>query len=388
MIRWSSRSDNAEGPRNEIAVAIERRRAASLPLIDLTLSNPTEAGLHYATGLFAHTADAISYQPDALGLRSARQTIAAHMHDLGVPADPDRMLLTASTSEAYGFLFKLLCDPGDEVLVPAPSYPLFDHLARLEAVTPVSYPLLPADDFRIDLGALRQRITERTRAIVIVSPNNPTGSMIKHEELQALGDLGLPVISDEVFGAFLFTPSALSARTALYVTDTLVFSLFGLSKLVGLPQMKLAWTCINGPDALVQQSLRRLELLADTYLSVATPVQLQVERLFSLGTNVRGQIRDRTRHNLTTLQTLARTCPAISVLTPEAGWCVVVRLPSTRSEEQWALGLIERSGVIVHPGYFYDFADEAYVVLSLLPPADVFMRGVTLLCEHVNEVLT
>jgi aspartate/methionine/tyrosine aminotransferase len=297
------------------------------------------------------------------------------------------MLLTASTSEAYGFLFKLLCNPGDEVLVPAPSYPLFDHLARLESVTPVSYPLLVADDFRIDLDALRQRVTDRTRAIVIVSPNNPTGSFIQQSELVALAKLGLPIISDEVFGEFSFTRLADSARTALTVSDTVVFSLFGLSKLVGLPQMKLAWTCINGPDALVSQAMRRLELIADTYLSVATPVQLQVDRLLSLGASVREQIRQRTHENLDALRSSTRSCPSITVLTPEAGWSVVLRLPSTRTEEQWVLGLIG-AGVYVHPGHFYDFANEAYVVLSLLPEPVLFVRGVALLSEHVNHAFT
>jgi len=352
-------------------------------LIDLTLSNPTRAGFRYPAELFEPAADARAYAADALGLFSAREAIAGHMRTLGVPADADRMLLTASTSEAYGFLFKLLCDPGDEVLVPAPSYPLFDHLARLESVTPVNYALLAADEFRIDVDALRSRITERTRAIVIVSPNNPTGSVVKRDELHALASLGLPIISDEVFGEFRFAPSTESAHTALTVTDTLVFSLFGLSKLVGLPQMKLAWTCINGPDALVRQAIKRLELIADTYLSVATPVQLQVERLLSRGGSVRGQIRDRTRRNLTALQTLVRACPSITVLTPEAGWTAVLRLPSTLSEEQWVLSLID-AGVYVHPGHFYDFANEAYVVLSLLAEPDAFARGVETLCARVG----
>lgn len=355
-------------------------------MIDLTLSNPTRAGFTYPPEIFAVAEHGQAYEPDALGLRSARDVIATHMNVLGIACSSQRMLLTASTSEAYGFLFKLLCDPGDEVLVPAPSYPLFEHLARLESVAPITYPLLLADDFRIDFDALRERVTERTRAIVIVSPNNPTGSLVKESELKALATLGLPIISDEVFGEFLFSPLPDTARTAQHFGDTastLVFSLFGLSKLVGLPQMKLGWTCINGPAALVEQARTRLELIADTYLSVATPVQLQAAKLLSLGASVRDQVRTRTQQNLTTLRTLARECPALTVMTPEGGWTVVVRLPSTQSEEQWVLGLID-AGVYVHPGHFYDFEQEAFLVLSLLPEPEVFARGVALLCAHVG----
>lgn len=386
MIHWSSRSNHAESARNAIAAAIETRQNAGLALLDLTLSNPTQAGFAYPWELFAAPPNAARYRPESLGLTSARNAIASHMQTLGVPADATRMLLTTSTSEAYGFLFKLLCDPGDNVLVPTPSYPLFEHLARLESVSTVGYPLLHADGFAIDVHALRQRINERTRAIVIVSPNNPTGSIITTAELKQLATLGLPIVSDEVFGEFPLHPASGSARTALDTPDALVFSLFGLSKLVGLPQLKLAWTCVSGPDVLVEQALKRLELIADTYLSVATPVQLSVERLLSRGSEVRALIRDRTRHNLQALQHHARHCPALSVLSPAGGWCVVLRVPATQSEEQWVLSLID-AGVLVHPGHFYDFDREAFLVLSLLPEPEHFQHGVELLCAHVNTQL-
>ncbi len=383
QVKWSTRSDGADGPHNAIARAVVARRAAGEPLIDLTLSNPTQAGFAYPWELFAAPAHAARYQPESLGLTGTRNIIAAHMRALGVPADAQRMMLTASTSEAYAFLFKLLCDPGDQVLVPTPSYPLFEHLARLESVDTRTYPLLSADNFAIDVHALRERINGHTRAIVIVSPNNPTGSIVTTAELRQLATLGVPIISDEVFGEFPLQPSPDASRTALGTPDALVFSLFGLSKLVGLPQMKLAWTCVSGPDAQVETALARLELIADTYLSVSTPVQLSIERLLDRGEGVRAQISERTRQNLQTLRDVARSCPALSVLSPEAGWCVVVRLPTTHSEEQWVIDLIA-AGVLVHPGHFYDFQHEAFLVLSLLPEPSAFREGIERLCGHVN----
>lgn len=386
VTRWSERSDASDLPLNAIAEAIVARRSQGLPLDDLTLSNPTRAGIEYPETLFAHQAGASEYAPESLGLLQTREQIASHMRDLGVACDAPRMLLTASTSEAYGFVFKLLCNPGDEVLVPAPSYPLFEHLARMESVNAVSYPLLLEDEFRLDLEQVRARITERTRAIVVVSPNNPTGSMLRTDELSALARLGLPIVSDEVFGEFLLRPARDHARTALDTPDALVFSLFGLSKLVGLPQAKLAWTCVSGPEADVTEAMQRLAWIADTYLSVSTQVQLNAPRLLSLGASVRQQIRERTTYNLNTLERLSHDCPSITVLAPQGGWSVVIRVPATQSEEAWVLQLVD-AGVLVHPGHFYDFDREAFLVLSLLPDVATFERGVRRICDCVNGTL-
>lgn len=388
VTRWSERSDASNLPPNAIAGAITARRSRGLTLHDLTLSNPTRAGFDYPPELFVNQDGASEYAPESLGLLRTREQIAAHMRELGVGCEASRMLLTASTSEAYGFVFKLLCNPGDEVLVPAPSYPLFEHLARLESVNAVTYPLVLEDEFRIDLEQLRACITDRTRAIVVVSPNNPTGSMLRSDELAALAKLGLPIISDEVFGEYLLRPTPDRARTAIHSGDTqdvLVFSLFGLSKLVALPQAKLAWTCVSGPAAQVPDAMQRLEWIADTYLSVSTQVQVNAEHLLILGASVRGQIQRRIAHNLATLERVSRDCPSLSVLAPQGGWSVVVRVPATQSEEAWVLQLID-AGVLVHPGHFYDFDREAFLVLSLLPEAATFETAVRCLCACVNAV--
>jgi alanine-synthesizing transaminase len=276
-------------------------------------------------------------------------------------------VITASTSEAYAYLFKLLCNPGDEVLVPRPSYPLFDFLASLESVQVRQYPLFYQDAWHIDLHALRQAVTPRTRAIVLVNPNNPTGSYLKRLELEVLVELGLPIISDEVFSEYSFEEESDRITTLADTDRVLTFSLSGLSKLCGLPQMKLGWMVVNGPARESAEAMARLELIADTFLSVGTPVQVALPSLLKAGASVRRQIQERTRANLALVKKHA--------LHVEGGWYAILRVPRVRTEEEWVLHLLEHHDVLVQPGFFYDFESEAFLVLSLLTREDTFREG-------------
>jgi aspartate/methionine/tyrosine aminotransferase len=300
----------------------------------------------------------------------------------GVRLGPERVVLTASTSEAYGFAFKLLADAGDSILVPAPSYPLLEHLARFEHLETRAYALYYDHGWHIDLDSVRRAIDGRTRAIVVVHPNNPTGSFVKQAELEALLALGLPLIADEVFGCYGFAEDRDRARSVVAAGDGLVIALDGLSKRVGLPQLKLGWMALAGASQRVDAALARLELIADSYLSVATPVQLALPALLAAGASTRSAIQRRVVRNYTRLAELL----AGSVVTPllaEGGWYGVLRLPRVCSEDEWALGLLEH-GVLVQPGYFYDFAEEALAVISLLSPEPSFDAGVELIRNHAE----
>ncbi len=380
---FSSRSGIDRQP-NALSLALDQARASGRTIRDLTLSNPTRAGLPYASEaiLAALTQpEALRYEPEPFGLPAARQAVAAHFAERGVEVEPQRIALTASTSEAYGFALKLLCDPGDEVLVPAPSYPLLEHLAGYESVRLSRYPLSYDGAWHIDLDELGRRVGERTRAIIVVSPNNPTGSYLKQDELRALEKLGLPLISDEVFAGYPLMDDPRRAASALEAQGLLVFSLGGLSKLAALPQMKLAWAALGGPAALVDEALGRLELVADTYLSVGTPVQLALPALLGSRTTAEQAILARCRDNLAALRR-ELDGSAATPLHVEGGWYAVVRLPATRSEEEWVLALLER-GVLVQPGWFYDFETEPYVIVSLLTPERELRDGAAVLADCV-----
>ncbi len=370
--------------RNALSEALTRRREAGRGVLDLTESNPTRAGLPYDGEAILGSLSApgaLVYEPASFGLVAARETVARH---LGVSAS--RVVLTASTSEAYAFLFKLLCDPGDEVLVPVPSYPLFEHLARLETVRAVPYRIAYDGAWHLDLDSVRAAVGPRTRAIVVVTPNNPTGSILKRGELSALADLGLPIVSDEVFAGYALDARAEPPRasSALEAQGALVFALGGLSKLAALPQMKLAWTVVGGPDALAGAALGRLEIIADAFLSVGAPVQHALPALLASRARVTAAIVARTRENLAFLRRAA-SGKATSVLDVEAGWYATLRVPRTRTEEQWALALLEQDGVYVHPGHFFDFESEAYLVASLLTPEAAFREGTERLVARVER---
>jgi alanine-synthesizing transaminase len=366
---------------NAVARSIQARRRSGASIADLTESNPTRVGLSYPPALLAPLADAraVEYDPQPLGLWSARAAVAADFRRRGIVISADRVALTSSTSEGYALLFKLLCNAGDQVLVPHPSYPLFEHLTRLECVDAVPYALEYHGAWRIDIESVRAAITDRTRAILIVSPNNPTGSILHRDDLTLLAEIAsardLPLIGDEVFADYKLDPAE-SATHVLAGGDVLAFSLGGLSKSAGLPQLKLGWIGFGGPSDQVDAMLAAYEIVADTYLSVSTPVQSAAADLIESGAAIRAQIVARVRRNLESLRALAAAFPAIDVLRVEGGWSAVIQVPAVQSEERLVLDLLDQDDVLVHPGYFFDFPREAFVVVSLLVEPAAFDRAI------------
>lgn len=382
MIRFSARSTLELG-QNRLTLALTAARARGAELVDLTVSNPTLAGIPYdgVAEAFAAEAAVVRYEPEPYGLPTARAAVSALFRDRGLDVPAEHVALTCSTSEAYACCFKLLCDPGDEVLVPAPSYPLLEHLGALEHVRLVPYRLGFDGAWFIDLHEVKRAVTSRTRAVALVSPNNPTGSYLKRDELSGLLALGLPLLSDEVFAEYPLVGDARRARSVLEATDGLVFALDGLSKLAALPQFKLAWLGIGGSQPLVREALARLEIILDTFLSPNTPVQRALPALLASRGVAVAAIRARLTANLARLQTGTRGT-ALTPLRAEGGWYAVVRLPATATDEEWALAALE-AGVVVQPGYFFDFEGAPHVVLSLLTPDATFAQGVERLASLV-----
>ncbi len=379
-----------QAPPNALARVLETRRSAGAAILDLTQSNPTQAGFAYpSAGITQAFADrrSLVYEPAASGMAAARGEVAGYYAERGVTVSADDVVLTASTSEAYSYLFKLLCNPGDEVLVPVPSYPLFEYLAALECVRAVPYPLAFANGWFIDFEMLFRRISPGSRAIVLVNPNNPTGSFLKTAEWAQLQticlDHGLAVISDEVFADFAFADDPQRQWTVAGSDGPLSFALSGLSKIAGLPQMKLGWMAAGGRDDLVREAVSRLELIADTFLSVATPVQHALPALLSAGAPVRRQIRERCARNLARVRDILPPSTGAEVLPVEGGWYATLQIPRVRTEEQWATALLGKHGVLVQPGYFYDFPREAYLIVSLLTHPEVFDEGMRAIAAEI-----
>ena len=350
-----------------LAKAVHARREAAAPFIDLTESNPTRLGFVYPVGLFELLADARGgqYDPHPLGLFEARQAVAADYARRGVPVSPSRVALTTSTSESYSLLFKLLCDPGDSVLVPQPSYPLFEYLTALDGIEGRPYRLASDGGWSFDASAVHESIDERTRAVLVVSPNNPTGARLRRDALQSLAELcrdrGIALVGDEVFADYEVVPATGAARSVLEQNEALTFGLGGLSKSAGLPQLKLGWMAVSGPEAMAAEAMERLEVVCDAYLSVATPVQ---------------QIADRVLLNYRCLVELVTDYPACRVPPIEGGWTAVIRAPAVMPDDTRALELLHREGVLVHPGYLYDFEREGHFVVSLLCRPEEFRTGV------------
>ena len=381
---FSSRLNWSQRP-NRLSALLEEKRRSGAQVLDLTESNPTRVGLVYPQAeILSALADAsaLRYHPSPRGIESAREAVAGYYRDRGTQVDREHILLTASTSEAYAYLFKLLTNPGDEILAPRPSYPLFEFLAGLESVNIRQYPLRYDGVWHVDFDALEQAITPRTRGIVVVNPNNPTGSFLKRAELEVLDALaaerGLAILSDEVFRDYGFGEEAERVSTLAGDRRALTFSMSGLSKIAGLPQMKLGWVALNGPDC--GQAMDALELIADTYLSVSAPVQVALPRLLALSGSILNGIRQRTASNLARLREAIHGSAA-TLLRTEGGWYAVLQVPQTRTEEEWALKLLDESGVLVQPGFFFDFESEAFLVLSLLPEPAIFAEGVSRLLD-------
>ncbi len=364
---------------------MERARHEGRLRFDLTVTNPTRVALPYdeARILAALSRPAVlDYEAAPLGHGAARRVVAERQRARGLDVADRAVVLTASTSEAYGLCFKLLCDPGDEVLVPSPSYPLFDHLAALDSVRTVPYPLVHAGgEWVIDLSALRARVSPRTRAVVLVSPNNPTGSFVSRAELAAVAALGLPVVSDEVFTPYPLEARADRAGSALEQSAVLTFSLGGLSKEAALPQVKLAWMVVGGPPPAVDEALGRLEVAADAYLSPSASAQVGLEDLLAC-TTAPDALRRRVRSNLRALRdALADT--AATVLAVEGGWSAIVRLPAVLTEDDWAHALLEQDGVLIQPGWFFDVPFGPHAVVSLITPEKVLTTASALLAKRL-----
>jgi aspartate/methionine/tyrosine aminotransferase len=366
---------------NRLAERLAARRAEGARLLDLTESNPARVGLLCPDDLLALLShpEGRHYEPAPFGLRAARAAVAADFSRRGFPLEPDRILLSASTSEAYAFLFKLLCDPGDAVLVPRPGYPLFEFLAGLESVEARSYPFVhDGGAWRLDIEALRASASPRARAVVVVNPANPTGAFLKRDERDAIetfcAERSLALVSDEVFADFALRDDPRRAASLAHDGPALAFTLGGLSKSCALPQLKLAWTAVTGPEPLRRAALARLEVVADTYLSVSTPVQVAAPELLARREELQAPVRERVLTNLVALRALVGSSSPATLLEPEGGWSAVLRVPATLPEEERALRLLERD-VVVQPGYFFDLEGGSFLVLSLLTPPDDFREG-------------
>jgi aspartate/methionine/tyrosine aminotransferase len=372
---------------NRLSEALTRHLASGRKLLDLTASNPTACGFQYdqhAVLAALQQPEALRYQPDPLGLQSARDAVSDYYAGLAVGVDSGSLVLTTSTSEAYSFVFRLLCNPGDEMLIPTPSYPLFDFLADIQDVKLVRYALLYDHGWHVDFHELEQLLTPLTRGIIVVHPNNPTGHFTKPDEMRRLSEIcgsrGMSIIADEVFLDFAREgPSQSFAANQ----DALTFTMSGLSKISGLPQMKLAWLAVSGPREAKRAALERLEVIADTYLSLNTPVQLAAGFLLEQRHGFQKQLMARVLKNLAELDSqLARhkTCARLEV---EGGWYAVLRVPATRPDEELAVELLEQHDVYLHPGHFYGFSSDGYLVVSLITPEAEFGEGMSRILGHL-----
>ena len=376
--------------RNAFTLALDELRASGVPLRDLTASNPTQCGFHYdASAILSafQNSSALLYDPQPQGTLAARQEVARYYReDHQTTVNPESLFLTTSTSEAYSYAFRLLCNPGDELLLPKPSYPLFEFLAGLQDIRLVPYSLAYAHGWFIDFQSLERAITPRTRAILLVHPNNPTGSYVQPEELARLNALchkhDLALIVDEVFLDFAFdTPPR---QTFAANTDALTFTLSGLSKISALPQMKLAWLILTGPASLTRPALNRLEIIADTFLSLSAPAQAALPALLAQRHPLRKQLLDRINENRAQLQALLRAQPLAELLHADAGWYAVLRVHSPSSDEALAIRLLRDHHVVIHPGHFYDFPSNGFLVLSLITPAPDFRSGIQVLVNSLK----
>ena len=366
---------------NRLSEALARHRAIRRPLLDLTASNPTECGFDYDRPAIMRAlsdADALDYKPDPKGLETARQAVAAYYAARSNEVSIENILLTTSTSEAYSFVFRMLCNPGDELLIPTPSYPLFEFLADIQDVKLARYPLVYDYHWQIDFHALEQAITSRTRGAIVVHPNNPTGHFCKPEDLTRLNEVcsarQMALIADEVFLDFVLT----GAQPLSFVTNTgaLTFTMSGLSKISGLPQMKTAWLITTGPEHLRKQALARLEVIADTYLSMNAPMQLATPVFLEQRRGFQKQLMTRVRSNLSELDRQLAGQKSCSRLRMEGGWNTVLRVPATRSDEELAIELLATRDVYAHPGHFYDSPSNGYLIVSLITPEPEFAKGI------------
>jgi alanine-synthesizing transaminase len=378
--------------RNRLTETLEEVRSSGKRVLDLTISNPTRAGLHYDEKQILQSLASpqfMDYDPQPKGLPSARTAVATYYQTQhGINLDPGRLILTTSTSEGYSFVFRLLCNPGDELLVPKPSYPLFEFLADLHDVKLVPYPLIYDHGWQMDFPSLQQAMTKQTRGVVVVHPNNPTGSYVHPHDQESLNrfcrEHELALIADEVFLDYALDQALQQSFAANQ--DVLTFTLSGLSKISALPQMKVAWIVTTGPAAQVEAAQARLEVIADTYLSMNAPLQWALPTLLEQRKSIQLQLLDRVLANLAELDrqlAAQKTCQRLSV---QGGWYALLRVPVTQTDEELAVDLLRRDSVLVHPGHFYDFPSDGYLVLSLITTQDEFAEGVARLLSRADDL--
>ena len=376
---------------NALNKALEDLGSRHIPVMDLTASNPTSCGFLYPEGMLSalNSLDNFNYHPEACGMQSSRQAVAQYYARQKLSLSPSDIILTASTSEAYSFLMRLLVNPGEKILIPKPSYPLFQFLLQINDVNFDYYPLIYDGQWRLDCRALERLVDAKTKAIVLVNPNNPTGSYISRAELDFLNELcrkhQVSIISDEVFFEYSLRPD--DALSCVGNQAALTFVLGGLSKTLGSPQMKCSWILASGPQLALQESLSRLEIIADTYLSVNTPVQNALSAWLGYAPGIQGQIISRVKENRQWLSThLKEHAPSISLLSFQGGWYATLRIPAVKSEEEWVLEFLKEDHVLVYPGYFFDFDREAYIILSLLPPASIFQEAAGRIVQRLAKI--
>ena len=377
---------------NQLTLKLKQAIKRGFSLINLTESNPTCCQFQYLKkALLAPLNDSknLCYRPSPKGLAEARAAVSAYYRKKGISVHPEQIILTASTSEAYSLIFRLITNPGDRVLVPQPSYPLFSFLSDLNDITADHYPIRYDAKWQIDRSSLTQQCEPKTKAIILVHPNNPTGSFVKKGEFEKIIETAqkrsIAIISDEVFSDFAFSEDATKLKSCAECNDALTFTLGGISKSLGLPQMKLAWMIANGPKKVVREALARLEVISDTYLSTSTPIQNALGQWFKVKESIQKEILARLNKNLAFLRGETKLS-AVDLLHAEGGWYAVLRLPRIKSEEEWVLEFLEKDRVMVHPGYFFDFENEAYIILSLLPPPEIFGEGVVRILNRVSKL--
>ncbi len=377
---------------NQLSDLVVAKRQRGEAIIDLTESNPTRCGFSYPKKeILAALANESSllYQPEPRGLLIARKAIANYYATLGVTVRPEHIVLTASTSEAYSFLFKLLCNAGDAIIVPQPSYPLFEYLCQLNDVALRHYCLAYDGEWHIDFESLQSTFTDRTRAIVLVHPNNPTGSYLKQSEFEQVctfaAEHNCAVIADEVFGPYNFSSDTNRASILTSNTSILFFSLNGISKLLGLPQLKLSWIIVRGNPQQTDEVLNRLDIIADTFLSVNTPAQVALPKLFEHSQFIEEQIRLRVHSNYHLLQKKFKDSK-VSVLHVEGGWYAILQLPQFQNDEEWAVELLHQRNILVHPGHFFDIKQKSCVVISLLPTPGLFTDALSQIRLFVEQL--
>ena len=379
---------------NRYTQELEAYRLAGREVLDLTASNPTSIGLRYREEDLLRSLscpEALSYDPQPKGLLTAREAVAGYYAERGSSVSPDDLILTTSTSEAYSFVFRLLCDPGDAVLVPTPSYPLFDFLAEIQDVKLFPYELIYDHGWQMDFPSLQAAIEKantsgsKCRAVLVVHPNNPTGSYVKRSEAIDLNRIcaanNLAIIADEVFLDYSLAEAM--PLTFAANRDALTFTLSGLSKISGLPQMKVAWVALSGPEPLKAEALAKLEVIADTYLSMNAPIQWAIPTMLEERRSIQAQLSRRIRENLIELDAQLSSQKFCRRLDVEGGWYAVLRVPVTGSDEELAIALLQATGVLVQPGHFYDFAADGHLVVSLITPRHVFQTGMARILKHI-----